>query len=105
MAKVVHFASIYILELIICFASPPIPPDPIVSIDFPDPCATYYNGTYYAFGGMHGMSSPDLTHWSSTYQYLSGLPDWAASHSSPGAPSIIQISARRWNMVCCVQSM
>ena len=81
-----------------CNASPPIPPDPVAQIDFPDPCATYYNGTFYAFGGNHAMSSKDLTTWTSTYSYLEGLPDWAVEGSQPGAPSIIQISDRKWNM-------
>ena len=63
-----------LLGIYLCYGSPSIPPDPVKEIDFPDPCATYYNGTFYAFGGNHGMSSKDLTIWTSTYPYLEGLP-------------------------------
>jgi hypothetical protein len=33
--------------------SPPIPPDPVGHYDFPDPAATYSEGTFHAFGGRY----------------------------------------------------
>ena len=44
--------------------SPPLPPDPVGTFDFPDPSVTKHNGTYHAFGGNMVMSSLDLATWS-----------------------------------------
>lgn len=67
--------------------SPPLPPDPVGTFDFPDPSVTQHNGTYHAFGGNMVMSSLDLTTWSRRSLYLNNaVPAWAQANAQPGAP-------------------
>eukprot|EP00935_MAST-01C_sp_MAST-1C-sp1_P001169 g1169.t1 len=77
-------------------ATPPVPPDPVMPQDFPDPTAVFFEGKYYAFGGQHGMSSPDLKTWSRMWLYLDGTPAWA-DHGGAGAPGRpMQVAADKW---------
>eukprot|EP01079_Euglenida_sp_SAG-EU17-18_P010711 gene10711-9397_t len=54
--------------------TPPMPPDPVGQWDFPDPAATFADGTFYAFGGSMAMQSTNLTSTSSALPTFNRTP-------------------------------
>jgi len=78
----------------------PLPPDPVGNFDFPDPAATYHDGTYYAFGGVQAMASKgDLSSFGARWDYLSASPAWAQHDTRGGAPGApVQLASGGWMM-------